>query len=132
MLALSLVGLVILLAFDAATATRIYIITMTFSALMFAVMYAVRANWRKTGPGRALMYVHASFAALGLQIFLSVFLGTDYPGRTVTRLFLYLALTLALVNMNLTLFRVQWWQHNGVSPPPVTPAADPTVEPDSK
>lgn len=100
-------GMWLILTAEIETATNAYIVTMTVASGIFVVLYGVRSRWRETQPGRALMYTNLAFFALGLQICFSVLLGTEYWGRGVMRLFLYMSLALTMINLNLTLFRVQ-------------------------
>lgn len=100
-------GMLIILTAEIETATSAYIVTMTIASGVFVILYGLRSRWRDTQPGRALMYTNLAFFALGMQICFSVLLGTEYWGRGVMRLFLYMGLALTMINLNLTLFRIQ-------------------------
>lgn len=76
-------------------------------SLGFVAVYAARSKWRATVAGRALLYSMASIGALTFQVLLSVWLGTEYPGRAVIRPILYIAVTLTLLHLLVTLIRVQ-------------------------
>ena len=82
-------------------------IALSSLAIVFAVMYWTRSNWRKTAPGRALMYINLLLAALGVWVTLSIWLTDSIPFRDEVRSALLLAFVVVMVNLILTLARVQ-------------------------
>lgn len=93
--------------FEYQRVTTVYLSVMTLAAGSFCLLYATKSQWRKTAPGRALMYSSLSLFLLGAQISATLIFGEFYPGRGVVRTILYLGLVIATLNLNLTLFRIQ-------------------------
>lgn len=64
-------------------------------ALFFVLIYASFSNWRKTAPGRSLMYAVASLA--GLLMMNTIHLATGrYPGIQFVRIVVYTALFISI------------------------------------
>lgn len=73
-------------------------------AIVFLVSYVVFFNWRKTQPGRALVYFIGALVAWGAQ---SMFarLNPDYPGRPWARILVYALIASAMWGLVVTLWR---------------------------
>lgn len=95
------------LLIDPTLAANILFTLFTLSAWGFVVLYALRSNWRATRAGRTVMYLAGSFAAVGSQVAVSIWLGSDYPGRDFVRLSLYYGIALTMLNLTWTLWRYQ-------------------------
>lgn len=72
-------------------------------ALTFTISYAMFFNWRRTAAGRALMYFVGALDLWAIQSFVSR-IDPTYSGREWARLFIYVAVTLAMWHM----VRVLW------------------------
>ena len=105
--ATTVVGTVFILVADSRMAGMVLYIALSSLASMFAVMYWTRSNWRKTAPGRALMYINLLLAALGVWVTLSIWLTDSIPFRDEVRSVLLLGFVVVMVNLILTLARVQ-------------------------
>lgn len=101
------VGTVFILVADSRMAGMVLYIALSALAIVFAGMYWTRSNWRKTAPGRALMYINLLLAALGVWVTLSIWLKDSIPFRDEVRSVLLLAFVVVMVNLILTLARVQ-------------------------
>lgn len=73
----------------------------------FVVMYGLRSNWRETAGGRALLWWSFSFWTLMTWILIGVVLRSDFPFKDDIREFLYMGFAVGLLNLNLTLLRIQ-------------------------
>jgi|GEM_PF-3058337 len=73
-------------------------------AIAFVAIYATFANWRLTGPGRALMYWVGSFALLVLMNTIHLATGR-YPGIEFVRIFIYGLLFFTIWQLVWTLIR---------------------------
>lgn len=105
--ATAVVGMVFILVADSRMAGMVLYIALSSLAIVFAVMYWTRSNWRKTAPGRALMYINLLLAALGVWVTLSIWLTDAIPFRDEVRSVLLLGFVVVMVNLILTLARVQ-------------------------
>lgn len=76
-------------------------------ANLFCVFYAWRSPWRELMAGRSLMYVFVALSATLDQIALSVWIGSEYPGRYVIRILLYTAIAVTFWRMFWTLLHIQ-------------------------
>lgn len=77
-------------------------------AVAFAVSYGGFFNWRKTAPGRALMYLVLTIFAWGTQSVLAR-LDPDYVGREFVRIVVYLGISITIWRLVVTLWR--HWGH---------------------
>ena len=105
--ATTVAGAVFILVADSRMAGMVLYIALSSLAIVFAVMYWTRSNWRKTAPGRALMYINLLLAALGVWVTLSIWLTDSIPFRDEVRSVLLLGFVVVMVNLILTLARVQ-------------------------
>lgn len=78
--------------------------TSIIGTLVFAGSYAFFFAWRKTAAGRSLMYFVLSLAAWAVQSF-AARMDPDYPGRGVTRIFVYSLIAVTVWRLVVTL----WW-----------------------
>lgn len=100
-------GAVFIAVADTKLAGMVLYIILSALAITFAVLYWARSNWRKTEPGRALMYINLLLAALGVWVTLSIWLQDSIPARDDIRSVLLLGFVVVMVNLILTLARVQ-------------------------
>lgn len=107
LLLMALVGVVLVVFVDDGLAADIFLTVTTVEAWIFVLAYHFRSSWRLFAEARAVMGFALSFALLGSQIILTLWWGDDYPLRMDVRQILYLGLALGLMNMLLTLWRVQ-------------------------
>ena len=72
--------------------------------IMFAITYANNSDWKKTKPGRALMYmVTAMIGVLGMAFF-HLITGA-YPGQEFVRVGIYGYMTFSVFNILATLYK---------------------------
>lgn len=108
MLAVGAVAIAAPIPWVSADTAADYLLSMwTVLAAVFTVLYGVRSRWRATAAGRALLYIAAVMTLVGAQVCLSAWVGADYPGREVLRTALYLGVAVTMLNMLVTLYRVQ-------------------------
>lgn len=107
LLLMALVGVVLVVFVDDGLAADIFLTVTTVEAWIFVLAYHFRTSWRLFPEARAVMGFAVAFALLGSQIVLTLWLGDNYPLRMDIRQVLYLGLALGLMNMMLTLWRVQ-------------------------
>lgn len=107
LLLMALVGVVLVVFVDDGLAADIFLTVTTAEAWLFVILYHRHTSWRLFAEARAVMGFAFSFALLGSQIVLTLWAGDDYPLRMDIRQVLYLGLALGLMNMLLTLWRVQ-------------------------
>lgn len=69
----------------------------------FAVTYARNSDWRKTRPGRALMYMILSMIGVIAMSFAHLVTG-EYPGHDYVRIAVYGSMTVAVWNIVSTLY----------------------------
>lgn len=74
---------------------------------MFVVLYGLRSQWRVTAPGRGVMRLMACMALLCTQGMATILSDYSYPGREIIRPVLMLGITLAVLDLLLTLIRIQ-------------------------
>lgn len=78
----------------------------TITCLAFCALYS-RSRWRSTGPGRAVMYIVASFGAVGLMVCVQLLFKGDWAGKDQLRMAVYLSVTLSLYNVALNVWLAQ-------------------------
>lgn len=66
------------------------------AVLYFTVSYGLRAPWWKSLIGIMFFSLGAALSIFDAIVLLSLFLGPDYPGRPIIRIFGYVLLTLSL------------------------------------
>jgi ABC-type sugar transport system permease subunit len=75
------------------------------AAILFVVIYASFSNWRKTGPGKSLMYAVLSLAAvLAMNTLHLAF--APYPGVEFVRMAVYTGLLLSIVRLIIALVAI--------------------------
>lgn len=72
--------------------------------VIFAVTYIREADWRKTAPGRSLLYMVFSMIAVLSMSFVHMITG-PYPGQGLVRIVVYGAMTVAIIRIVTTLYR---------------------------
>lgn len=83
----------------------------------FTVLYVGRSQWRQFAAGRSLLYVSVMLAVTFLIISASRFLGPNYPGRAVIIFVGFGGMAVVLLNLLLTLLRIQRAKATGELPP---------------
>lgn len=73
--------------------------------VVFAFTYARAANWRKTKPGRAMMYLITSMGTVLVMAFVHLWIGGTYPGAEFVRLAVYGFMTAAIWRFVYVLFQ---------------------------
>jgi hypothetical protein len=75
---------------------------------VFVILYTTRSPWRATAAGRSVLYDQLCLGSLSAYLLIANFLPRQkYPIINDIRSILFLGILLALLNMILTLFRVQ-------------------------
>lgn len=72
--------------------------------MVFAVTYVRAADWRKTPPGRSLMYLIGGMVAVLTMSFIHLAVG-PYPGIEFTRIAIYGAFTWSVIWIVRTLYK---------------------------
>ena len=72
--------------------------------VMFAITYANNSDWKKTRPGRALMYMVTAMIGVLAMAFAHLITG-DYPGQEYVRLGIYGYMTYSVFNILGTLYK---------------------------
>lgn len=82
----------------------IEIIIVQIGALVFTFSYGLFFRWRRTQPGRSLMYMFMAFDLLILLNMLGRWFGPDYWGRDVLRPVIYSLLVFAIWRLVIVLW----------------------------
>ena len=84
------------------------ILLTSFPALaLFVGFYFAKSPWRTLLVGRSLMYFALSLMLVVLTVSLSLWLGSDYPGREWVRLVAYAVVSLTTWRLFFTLRYIQ-------------------------
>lgn len=73
----------------------------------FVAIYGIRSNWRSTAAGRGVMRLVLCLTVICTQGLVTVLTDYSYPGREVIRPLLLLGIALAILDLLLTLVRLQ-------------------------
>ncbi len=73
----------------------------------FVGVYGIRSNWRSTAAGRGVMRLVLCLTVICTQGLVTVLTDYSYPGREVIRPLLLLGIALAILDLLLTLVRLQ-------------------------
>ncbi|WP_342800960.1 hypothetical protein [Nocardia sp. No.11] len=73
----------------------------------FVAVYGIRSNWRSTAAGRGVMRLVLCLTVICTQGMVTILTDYSYPGREVIRPLLLLGIALAILDLLLTLVRVQ-------------------------
>lgn len=92
---------------DARLATIIFLLATCVESGLFSLMYGLRSQWRSSDAAKAVFWIIFSYFTLSCHILVSYFWRSDYSLREDIRQFLYLFLTLAGLNILLTVRRLQ-------------------------
>lgn len=117
----TLVGVVVLasgptLGVDANDVANYALLAGSATAAVFTVLYGTRSRWTLFAAGRSLLYVSTMLALTLAHIALVRFFGQQYPGRGVVSFVLYYGTAGVLLNMLLTLLRIQQARGRGEHP----------------
>lgn len=82
---------------------------------MFVGAYAIGSDWRATAPGRAVMRMVFCLALICTHGVVTVVSDYGYPGREVIRPLLLFGVLLAVLDLLLTLLRIQRARNRGDS-----------------
>lgn len=88
-------------------APRIFLATLAAESWLFVILYWTRSNWRATAAGRAVMRLIGVLAVICTQGTVTLATDASYPGSDIIRPILLLAVTLAVLDMLLTLVQIQ-------------------------
>jgi hypothetical protein len=89
------------------SAANVFLLVLTIKSWIFVSLYAFRSNWTATAPGRAVMRLMFCIAVLCTQGTATLYFGADYFGRAFVRVALIGFITLAVLDLLLTLVAVQ-------------------------
>jgi hypothetical protein len=104
----TLLGLVwIILERDVKRAGLVFAGVSWLSSGVFVVMYYMRSNWKATPVGRAVFWKIASTFTLLTWIFVNWMFGDAIPFRDAFRKIFYLFFMVALLRLNVVLWRIQ-------------------------
>lgn len=73
----------------------------------FVAIYGIRSNWRSTAAGRGVMRLVLCLTVICTQGLVTVLTDYSYPGREVIRPLLLLGIALTILDLLLTLVRLQ-------------------------
>ncbi|WP_052372596.1 putative phage holin [Nocardia otitidiscaviarum] len=79
---------------------------------VFMIAYGTRSNWRATAAGRGVMRLMLCLSVICTHGIATIATDYSYPGRDFIRPILLLAVALAVLDLLLTLIRIQ---RNGVN-----------------
>lgn len=74
---------------------------------VFVVVYGLRSSWRATPSGRAVMVLVTCIGAICTQGAVAIFTDYTYPGRDIIRPLLLLGVAVAVLDLLITLVRIQ-------------------------
>lgn len=74
---------------------------------VFMIAYGLRSNWRATAAGRGVMRLMLCLAAICTHGVVTILTDYSYPGRDYIRPLLLLGIALAVLDLLLTLIRIQ-------------------------
>lgn len=74
---------------------------------LFVIFYAKKSPWKKMFVGRTMMYLAVALGTLFLVNTASIYLGPDYPFRSVIRVLAYSTLSVTVWRLFFTLRKVQ-------------------------
>lgn len=83
------------------------LVSLLIPNLIFAVRYFLFSPYERTREGRNLLYQKTAVSALLIVLALSIFLGTEYPGRPFVRLAVFSAITFFYWTETVQLIKVQ-------------------------
>lgn len=102
------IGIVLIVAIDdARTATIVFLLATCIESGLFSLIYGLRSRWRSSDAARAVFWIIFAYFALSCHILVSYFWRADYSIREELRQFFYLFLTIAGLNILLTVRRFQ-------------------------
>lgn len=97
----------IVAARDARMSTIVFLMATCIESGLFSLMYGLRSRWRSSDAAKAVFWIIFSYFCLSCHILVSYLWRADYSLREDIRQFLYLFLTLAGLNILLTVRRFQ-------------------------
>lgn len=84
-----------------------WLLIVAFPAIPIFVLLYLRSQWRRTLPGRALMFMTMSLLGVFFLVMARLVFGDDYLLRPYLRLVIYSILLVAQWGMVVVLFRIQ-------------------------
>lgn len=84
-----------------------WLLIVAFPAIPIFVLLYMRSQWRRTLPGRALMFMTMSLLGVFVLVLARTVFGDEYLFRPYLRIAIYGILLVAQWGMVVTLFRVQ-------------------------
>ena len=106
--ALAAVGmLVLVLVPDREAVATVYLGAIVVLGWIFVAVYAFRSRWRYTSGGRVVMQLMLCLTVICTQGLLTILTDYHYPGREVIRPLLLLGIALAVLDLLLTMVRLQ-------------------------
>ncbi|MGW5377424.1 putative phage holin [Nocardia sp. NPDC003999] len=107
LVAAAMAGLVAFVAIpDREAAATVYLGAIAALGWLFVGAYA-RSAWRSTAAGRGVMRLMVCLSVICTQGMATILTDYSYPGRDVIRPLLLLAIALAILDLLLTLVRLQ-------------------------
>lgn len=104
----ALVGVVFIVAVrDARMATVVFLLATCIESGLFSLFYGMRSQWRSSDAAKAVFWIIFSYFTLSCHVLVSYFWRADYSLREDIRQFLYLFMTIAGLNILLTVRRIQ-------------------------
>lgn len=88
-------------------AANVALVVLAIMAVLFAAIYVIRSPWEHSEVGRIYALKSTLLALVMVQIALSVWISTEYPGRGWARLIIYTGGALAYIPMIASLVRHQ-------------------------
>lgn len=112
-LALTVVGLLAYLVIpDQETVSTGFLGAIAVFGWAFVCAYGLRSKWRATAAGRGVMRLILCLTVICTQGMVTILTEYSYPGREVIRPLLLLGIALTILDLLLTLLRVQRTRSN--------------------
>lgn len=104
----AIVGLIALvLVPDREAVATGFLAAIALTGWAFVGAYGIRSNWRSTAAGRGVMRLMLCLTVICTQGMVTILTDYSYPGREVIRPLLLLGIALAVLDLLLTLVRLQ-------------------------
>ncbi|UGT65341.1 hypothetical protein LTT66_18395 [Nocardia gipuzkoensis] len=84
-----------------------YLAAIALLGWIFVLTYGVRSHWRATAAGRGVMRLMLCLTLICTQGMATILSDYSYPGRDIIRPLLLLGVALAILDLLLTLVRIQ-------------------------
>lgn len=92
---------------DREVSASVFLAAIAVLGWAFVIAYGIRSAWRSTAAGRGVMRLMLCLTVICTQGMVTILTDYSYPGREVIRPLLLLGIALAVLDLLLTLIRLQ-------------------------